>query len=59
MRMKRPKGDINFHTAILKRFTAVECLLQKAELDKYDDIEHAAAHLHGMIDAATTNSRSS
>jgi len=22
---------------------------------KYDDIEHAAAHLHGMIDAATSS----
>jgi hypothetical protein len=31
--MKIPKGDINFPTAILKRFTAVEYLLQKAELD--------------------------
>src|SRR5258708_7379650 len=32
--MKITKGDINFPTAILKRFTAVECLLKKAGLEK-------------------------
>src|ERR1700730_3371707 len=32
-RVKTPRGDTNYPTAILKRFTAVPCFVRKAELD--------------------------
>ena len=53
MKKKIPKDDINSLIAILPKYIDVGCWLQKNRAGQYKyDIETAAAHLHGMIDAA-------
>lgn len=54
MKKKIPKDDINSLIAILPKYIDVGVLAaeNRAGQYKYNDIETAAAHLHGMIDAA-------
>jgi hypothetical protein len=49
----KTKEDTNFLTAILKKSIDAPCFPRRAGpgVYKYYDIENAAAHLHGTIDA--------